>query len=138
MPKTKVFVAFDYDDKSVKEGLLAQAVRPDCPFELIDCSIEKPVDKSWPLKAEKLIRDCECVIILCGEQTHQSGGTSIELQIAQRLSKRHFFLSATRQGTPTPPVHTPTGTQIWTWTWKTVSDLLYGTTPPLDAVRRQI
>lgn len=115
MAKKRVFVAFDYDDKSVKGDLIAQSMLQDCPFDLIDCSIEKPVDKNWPLEAERRIRACECVIVLCGEQTHQAGGASTELQIAQKMPKRHFFLAATRHSTPTPPEHTPKGTLIWTW-----------------------
>jgi hypothetical protein len=137
MAKTKVYVAFDYDDKSVKGDLIAQSKLPDCPFDLIDCSIEKPVDKNWPLEAERRIRSCECVIVLCGEQTHQAGGASIELQIAQKMPKRHFFLAAARPETPTPPDHTPKGTLIWTWKWGIVSDLLDRKTPPFDAVRRR-
>lgn len=137
MAKTKVYVAFDYDDKSVKGDLVAQSRLSDCPFELIDCSILKPVDKNWPLEAERRIRSSECVIVLCGEQTHQSGGASTELQIAQKMPKRHFLLAATRQGTPTPPDHTPRGTLIWTWTWNIVASLLDGRTPPSDAVRRR-
>jgi hypothetical protein len=138
MVRKRVFVAFDYDDKSVKGDLIAQSKLPDCPFDLIDCSIEKPIDKNWPLEAERRIRACECVIILCGEQTHQAGGASTELQIAQNMSKRHFFLAATRQSTPTPPDHTPKGTLIWTWTWQIVTDLLDGKTPPQDTVRRRL
>lgn len=138
MAKLRVYVAFDYDDKSVKGDLLAQAKLPDCPFEFVDCSIEKPIDRGWPLEAERRMRSCECVVILCGAQTHQAGGASTELQIAQKISKRHFFLSATRHGVPTPPDHTPRGTPIWTWTWGVLSDLLAGRTPPLDAVRRRV
>ena len=137
MAKKRVYVAFDYDDRSVKGDFIAQSKQPDCPFDVIDCSIEKPIDRNWPLTAEQRIRSCDCVVILCGEQTHQAGGASIELQIAQRLMKPRIFLAATRQGTPTAPDHTPAGTPIWTWRWRIVSDLLDGKTPPPDAIVRR-
>lgn len=137
MSKKRVFVAFDFDDMSVKSDLLAQSKLPECPFDLIDCSIDKPIDKNWPVEAERRIRACECVIVLCGEQTHQAGGASTEVQIAQALSKRIVCLAATRQATPTPPKNIPKGTPIFTWRWATVTTLLEGSSPPENAIVRR-
>ena len=136
MTRPRVYVAFDYDDVSVKGDLIAQARRADCPFQLDDCSIEKPIRTHWAVEAERKITTADCVLILCGEQTHQAGGASTELQIAQKLGKRCIFVAGTRGGVPTAPVGTPSGTRIWTWTWAVVADLLADRTPPAHAVRR--
>lgn len=138
MNRPRVYVAFDYDDAPVKGDLVAQSRLPDCAFDLVDCSIEKAVHANWALEAERRIRASEVVLVLCGVQTHQAGGASTELQIAQRLGKRCVFLAATRSGTPTAPRGTPIGTRIWTWRWSVVADLLSGRTPPSDAVRRTV
>lgn len=132
----KVYVAFDYDDADVKAELVRQGGLPECPFQLEDCSIAKKVEQDWPKVAEQRIREAGCVIVLCGEQSHQAGGASTEVQIAQRIGVRSFCLAATRKGTPTPPRHVPTGTPIYTWRWPTVKTLVEGGTPPPDAVVR--
>lgn len=136
MSKKRVYVAFDYDDVAVKNELIRQSRLPECPFDLLDCSIEKPVDRNWPEVAKQKIAGSDCVIALCGEQTHQSGGASTEVQIAQGLSKRIVCIAVTRQGTPTPPKHIAKGTPIYTWRWPTVATAVDGKNPPADAVAR--
>jgi hypothetical protein len=136
LAKKRVYVAFDYDDVAVKNEFIRQSRLPDCPFDLVDCSIEKPVDRNWPEVAKQRIAGSDCVIVLCGEQTHQSGGASTEVQIAQSLSKRILCIAATRQGTATPPKHIEKGTPIYTWRWPTVGTIVDGNKPPPDAVVR--
>jgi hypothetical protein len=136
MAKKRVYIAFDFDDIDVKNELIRQSKLSECPFDLEDCSIQKPIDRAWPTEAERRINDCDCVVLLCGKQTHQAGGASTELQIATKLQKPRVFLAVTRVETPTPPNHTPKGTPIYTWTWATVSTLIEGGTPPSSAVVR--
>ncbi len=136
MSKKLVYVAFDFDDVGVKNELIRQSKLPDCTFELTNCSIEKPVDRDWPAEAERRINGCDCVIVLCGRQTHQAGGVSTEVQIAQKLSKRYFCVAVPGQGIPTPPTHVPMNTPIYTWRWPTLTTLLDGGTPPANAVVR--
>ncbi len=130
MVRRKVFVAFDFDDLDVKENFIAQSKLPDAPFELIDGSISAAVPVGWPEEARRRIGGCECVIVLCGVQTHQSAGVAVEVQIAQELKKRYFLLQATRLGTPTKPKHARTDDRIWPFRWPTVVALLEGRVPP--------
>lgn len=133
MVKKKVYVAFDYDDLGVKQNLVTEAKRPDCPWEFIDNSIPRALPDKWALEAERLIRESDCVIVLCGEQTHQATGVATEVQLAQKLGRRYFLLSGTRLGTPTRPNHSRADDKIWTYRWPTLQTLLSGGTPPLDA-----
>lgn len=133
--KRQVYVAFDYDDLDIKQNLIAQSTLPDCPFKLIDNSISREIPEKWTVEARRLIGASECVIVICGEQTHQSKGVTIELQIAQELGKRYFLIQGTRKGTPTRPKHARTDDKIWSSRWPTVSALLEGQTPPDDAGR---
>jgi len=87
----------------------------------------------WTAEARRLIAASDCVIVLCGEQTHQSKGVETEIQIAQELDKRYFLLRATRGGTPTRPRHARATDKIWSSRWPTVKTLLEGGTPPDDA-----
>lgn len=135
MIKKRVYVAFDYDDLDVKENLIAQSRQSECPFELIDNSINRSVPERWSAEARRRIAACECVIVLCGEQTHQAGGVATELQIAQELRKPYFLLQGTRKGTPTPPRHARADDKIWAFRWPTVEVLVEGGTPPSDAGR---
>ena len=135
MVTKRVYVAFDYDNLDVKEGLIAQSKDPGCPFELIDNSIRDPVSEAWTVEARRLIAGCDSVIVLCGEQTHQAKGAAIELQITQELGKRYFLIQGTRKGTPTRPKHARADDKIWSSRWPTVLALLEGRTPPPDAGR---
>lgn len=136
MVKKKVYVAFDYDDLGVKQNLIAEARRPDCPWNFVDNSISAALPERWAAEARRLIGESECVIVLCGEQTHQAKGVAIEVQLAQELGKPYFLLSGTRSGTPTRPKHARADDRIWTYRWPTVLTLLQGGTPPRDAAAR--
>jgi hypothetical protein len=136
MLKKSVYIAFDYDDLSVKESLIAEFGRPECPWEFNDNSISTALPDRWAAEARRLIQSSEWVIVLCGEQTHQAKGVATELQIAQELGKPHFCLSGTRTGVPTKPKHARADEKIWTYKWPTVLTLLKGETPPPDAAVR--
>lgn len=134
MTKTRVYVAFDYsEDLDVKENLIAQARLPESPFEIVDHSITAPVPHGWVDTARSRIYAAECVIVLCGTQTHQSKGVVTELQIAQEIGRRYFLLAGTRKHTPTRPPNARASDRIWRFTWPTVAALLAGKTPPDDA-----
>ncbi len=130
----RVFVAFDYADHDVKQGLIEQSNKPGSPIKLIDESILTPVANRWPAEAERLIKGCDWMIVLCGEQTHQAEGVAIELQIAQRLGKPYFLLRGTRVGVPTRPRHARASDPIYTYTWRTVETLIRGEVPPANAI----
>jgi hypothetical protein len=136
MAKKRVYVAFDFDDLDAKNELMRQSMLPECPFELVDCSIEKPINTGWPKVAEQRIKWAECVVVLCGKQTHQAGGASTEVQFAQAEQKRMFCVAIPGIGTPTPPKNIAKGTPIYAWRWPTLTTLVEGGTPPSNAVVR--
>jgi len=133
MNQLTVYIAFDYDDIGVKQSLIAESKRPDCPWNFVDNSINRDIPRRWTAVAERLIKASDCVIVLCGEQTHQADGVATEMQLAQKHGKRYFLLSGTRTGTPTPPRHARANDKIWTYRWPTVKTLLEGETPPPNA-----
>ncbi len=133
MVKKRVYVAFDYDDLDVKQNLIEQSKSPDCPFELVDNSINRHVPSQWAAEARRLISASDCVIVLCGKQTHQAKGVGTELQIAQEVGKRYFLLRATRAGEPSRPPNARASDKVWAFRWPTVAALLENRAPPSDA-----
>jgi hypothetical protein len=136
MVRKNVYIAFDFDDLGVKQNLIAEARRPDCPWSFVDNSISAAIPDRWAEDARRLIKQSECIIVLCGEQTHQAKGVAIEVQLAQELGKPYFLLSGSRRGTPTKPMHARVEDKIWTYRWPTVLTLLSGGTPSTDAIVR--
>ena len=130
MAKPKVFVSFDYDDRSVKEGLVAQERDPACPFDFADNSITVVLSDGWVAEARRLIAAADYVVVLCGTQSHQSKRQLTELQIAKELGKRHFLLRATREHTPTRPRSARPDEPLYPASWPTVAALLRGEHPP--------
>ena len=56
MPKTPVFISFDYDhDNDCKNLLVGQAKNEDSPFEIEDWSIKEP-SSDWKDKARARIK----------------------------------------------------------------------------------
>lgn len=136
MTAKHVYFAFDYDaDLDVKKGIIAQSKRENCPFDFEDNSIPRAVTEGWTAEARSRITASDCVIVLCGEQTHQSKGVETELQIAQELGKSYFLLQATRSGTPTRPPNARAKDKIYPSRWPTIRTLLEGGTPPDDVGR---
>lgn len=133
MPKKAVYIAFDYDDLGVKQNLIAESQRADCPWEFVDNSLSRAIADRWTAEAERLIKISDFVIVLCGAQTHQANGVAIEVQLAQKLAKPYVLLSGTRKGTPTKPKHARAEDRIWTYRWPTLQTLLSGGVPPREA-----
>lgn len=131
MGRPKVFISFDFEnDRSVKEGVVAQTRVPGCPFDFTDHSIKEPiVSGPWVEEARRLIGEADCVAVLCGRQTHQSNGQLTELQIAKELGRRYVLISATSQHTPTRPKSASPTEPIWPATWESVAALLRGEQP---------
>lgn len=66
MPKTKVFVSFDYDhDAQLKTTLIGQSKMADSPFSINDVSLQQATPE-WQQKARTAIEGCDVFIVLLG------------------------------------------------------------------------
>ena len=73
MTTKSVFISFDYDnDKDLPGNLVAQAARPDSPFNITDRSVRAPIDENWRREVRSRIRRADLVIVICGEHTHDA------------------------------------------------------------------
>jgi hypothetical protein len=127
--RPRVFISFDYDDLSVKEGPVVQARDPRCPFDFVDNSITDVLSGSWAAEARRLIKDSEYVAVLCGLQSHKSKGQFTELQITKEEGRRYSFRRASRDRPATRPKSASSDEPMYPATWPTVAALLRGERP---------
>lgn len=125
MPKTRVFISFDYDhDNDLKNLIVGQARNPDSPFEIADWSI-KEASANWRSEARRRIRSVEQVIVICGQHTDTARGVSVEVGLAREESKPYFLL----RGRPDKTCRKPRGTErdkVYKWTWRNLKVLIGG------------
>lgn len=121
----KVFISFDYDnDKDIKENLVAQTRQSFCSYEIRDESIKAPIDSKWREEARQRIKNCDVVIVLCGEHTDTASGVAAELTIAQEENIPYFLLQGRRCKECKKPNHAKRSDEIHPWTWNTIDSLL--------------
>jgi len=93
MAKKRVFTSFDFDhDEDLRNLLVGQSKHPDTPFDMTDASVKEPMTGDWQAKVRRRIRNCELMIVICGEYTDRATGVNAELRIAQEERIPYFLL----------------------------------------------
>ena len=123
----RAFISFDFDhDKELRGTLVGQAQNPDSPFQIADCSVQKPFDEGWRAKVRGRIRSADLTIVICGLHTHDAKGVAAELTITREEKKPYFLL----RGRPKKTCHKPRtalkSDRIYKWTWKSLKRLIAG------------
>jgi hypothetical protein len=92
MPKTKVFVSYDFDnDKVIKDFIIGQAKLPDSPFEVSDHSLKEAApERDWETKARAAISRADKFVVMLGSKTRYAPGVKKEIAIAKELGKPRF------------------------------------------------
>ena len=88
MSALRVFVSFEYDkDNNLKNSFLQQA-KENTPHRVVNCSLnERYETDEWRGKAHNAIRDCDVVVVLIGEDTHNAPGVIVETDMARNFGK---------------------------------------------------
>ena len=99
MPNVKIFVSFEFDkDADLKDNFFSQSAEQS-PHRVVSCSLNEAYpDQRWKDKATAAIRECDAVIVLVGQDTHNAPGVKTEVEIAKRLGKP--VLQVIPQGRP--------------------------------------
>ena len=99
MPNVKIFVSFEFDrDVSLKNAFFKQA-KMLSPHRVVNSSlIEAYPDQQWKDRARSAISQCDIVVVLVGQDTHNAPGVQEEVKIARRLKKP--VLQVVPQGRP--------------------------------------
>ena len=127
MTKSRVFTSFDFDhDEDIRNLLVGQAKNPDSPFELADWSLKEPLTGDWKAKIRTRIQKVDQVVVLCGTQTHNASGVSVELTIAREEKKHYFLLKGRSDQTCTKPTSALSTDKMYNWTWDNLKKLIGG------------
>ena len=125
--KRKIFISFDYDnDTDIKGCLVSQIQNPSLPLEIIDMSINEPIDEKWRVEARRRIARCDVVIVLCGEHTKDAPGVTAELTIARELNIPYILLKGRKKKKVQKPNSSLKEDLIYDWKWKKLIEILIG------------
>ena len=121
MPTLRIFVSFEFDkDNDLKNSFFEQS-KNETHHRVKNSSLnESYPDQHWQQKARKAIWECDVVIVLIGQDTHNAPGVETELRIARKLKKPIFQVR--------PQQRTYTGVQSLgepiPWLWKHINEKL--------------
>jgi hypothetical protein len=124
MPKTRVFVSFDFDnDKTLKDFIIGQAKLPDSPFEVVDHSLKEAApERDWLVRARAAISRADRFIVMLGSRTRFAPGVLKEVAIAKELGKTRFQIIGYRNGSRDWAV--PDAGVTYEWNWENLKRLL--------------
>ena len=88
MPTLRLFASFEYErDRHLREEFFGQA-RDRSPHRVVNSSLrEAGRENQWQQLAREMMEECDIVVILVGQDTHNAPGVRSEVRIARRLRK---------------------------------------------------
>lgn len=124
MPKTKIFVSYDFDnDKALKDFIIGQAKLPDSPFDVSDHSLKEAAPSaSWEVKARAAIARADVFVVMLGSRTRWAPGVKKEVAMAKALGKRKFQIIGYRDGSSAWAL--PDAGSTYRWNWPNLKKLL--------------
>ena len=88
MPNLNIFVSFEFDNDKDLQNSFYQQAKEETNHRIRDCSLhESYPDEAWKSKARNAIRQCDVVVVLIGQDTHNAPGVIVETDIARSLNK---------------------------------------------------
>ena len=117
MATIDIFASFEYDkDIDLKNNFYRQA-KDECPHRVRNFSLHEayPTDE-WKARARAAIRECDLVIVLVGQDTHNAPGVATEVSIARNLG-RPIFQVKPRKRTYSGVA----GIDIIPWQWRRIN-----------------
>ena len=88
MAKVGVFFSFEFDRDKELYGSFFEQARHGSHYAIRNYSLDEPhppEGDSWKKEAENKIRQCDIVIVVVGQDTHNAPGVKEEIAIAKRL-----------------------------------------------------
>ena len=91
MPILDMFASFEFDkDKDLKNDFFKQS-KLYSPHRVRNFSLKEDYpDEEWKEKARSAIRNCDLVIVLVGQDTHNAPGVRTEVDMARGLGRPVF------------------------------------------------
>lgn len=111
MATLNIFVSFEFGkDHDLQNNFYEQA-KEKTNHRIRDCSLhESYPDEAWKNRARNAIRQCDVVVVLIGQDTHNAQGVMVETDMARSFNKpiiqikpqRRPYNGLTRLGEPIP------------------------------------
>ena len=122
MATRKIFVSFEFDkDKDLRGHFYAQAKPYAQRYRISNCSLREAYEtRQWKAKARTAIRECDAVIVLVGQDTHNASGVRTEVDMARSFGKP--TLQVRPQGRPYKGV--PGVECLIPWKWQRIEQWL--------------
>ena len=126
MSTLNIFVSFEFGkDHELQNNFYRQA-EEETDHKIRDCSLhESYPDDTWKDKARNAIRECDVVVVLIGQNTHNAEGVKVEMDMARSFNKP--VIQVRPQGRPHKGL-----TRIKEpipWKWKTINAKLNEISP---------
>ena len=88
MSTLNIFVSFEFDkDNELKNNFFEQA-KTLTQHRVRNCSLNEAYpDETWKRRAREAIRECDVVVVLIGEDTHNAQGVIVETDMARSMNK---------------------------------------------------
>ena len=88
MSALNIFVSFEFDkDNELKNNFYEQA-KTRTQHRVRNCSLNEAYpDEIWKRRAREAIRECDVVVVLIGEDTHNAQGVIVETDMARGMNK---------------------------------------------------
>ena len=88
MASLNIFVSFEFEkDNSLKSSFYEQA-KDHTQYRILNCSLNQEYpDETWKKKAREAIKECDVVLVLVGQDTHNAPGVLVETDMARSLGK---------------------------------------------------
>lgn len=118
MPPLNIFASFEFDkDNELKNNFFRQA-KDNSSHQVRNCSLKEAYPtEAWKEKARNAIRECDVVVILIGQDTHNAPGVRTEVEIARSLGKRVIQIRPWKR----PYNGVPGVTVPIRWKWKRIN-----------------
>lgn len=100
MAKVGVFFSFEFDKNKELYGSFFEQSKAESRHAIRDYSLDEvhpPEDDRWVEDAKNQIRQCNIVIVVVGEDTHNAPGVKEEVEIANDLDKPIFQIQPQKQ-----------------------------------------
>ena len=121
MATLNIFVSFAFKkDRNLQNNFYQQADE-ETEHRIRDCSLHECYpDVAWKNEARAAIKECDVVVVLIGQDTHNAPGVIVETDLARSLNKPIIqvrpqgrpYQGLTRLGDPIP------------WRWSRINDEL--------------
>ncbi len=88
MATLNIFVSFEFDKDDELKGDFYKQAKEHTNHRIKNCSLNEAYpDERWKNKAREAIRECDVVLVLIGQDTHNAPGVIVETDMARSLNK---------------------------------------------------